>query len=58
MMRGTRCQQLEARNFELEQNVKLLKIKIDSYQYLQIQNENEAGKVRCEMRTETDNDIQ
>jgi hypothetical protein len=55
---GTRCQQLEARNFELEQNVKLLKRKIDSNQYIQIQNENETGKVRCEMRTETDNDIQ
>ena len=54
---GTRCQQLEARNFELEQNVKLLKRKIDSNQYLQTQNENEVGKVRCKMRTETDNDI-
>ena len=55
---GTRCQQLETRNFELEQIVKLLKRKIDSNQYLQIQNENETGKVRSEMRTETDNDIQ
>jgi hypothetical protein len=26
---------------------------IDSNQYLQIQNENETGKVRCEMRTDT-----
>jgi hypothetical protein len=54
---GTRCQQLEARNYELEQNVKLLKRMIDSNQYLQTQNENEAGKVRCEIRTDTDNDI-
>jgi hypothetical protein len=30
---GTRCQQLEARNYELEQNVKLLKRKIDSNQW-------------------------
>jgi hypothetical protein len=42
---------------ELEQNVKLLKRMIDSNQYLQTQNENEAGKVRCEMGTDTDNDI-
>jgi hypothetical protein len=35
----------------------LLKRMIDSNQYLQTQNENEAGKVRCEMRTDTDNDI-
>jgi hypothetical protein len=45
-------------NFELEQTAKLLKGRIDSNKYLQTQNENEAGKVRCEMRTETDNDIQ
>jgi hypothetical protein len=44
MMRGTRCQQLEARNFELEQNVKLLKIKIDSNQIYRFRTKMRQGK--------------
>jgi hypothetical protein len=56
-MLETRCQRLEARHFELEQTVKLLKRRIDSNQYLQSQKENETEKGGYEKEPEID-DIQ
>ena len=46
IMLETRCQHLEARSFELEQTLKLLKRRRDSNQYLQSQKENETEKRR------------
>jgi hypothetical protein len=54
IMLETRCQHLEARNFELEQTLKLLKRRIDSNQYLQSQKENETEKGGYEKEPEID----
>jgi hypothetical protein len=54
IMLETRCQHLEARHFELEQTLKLLKRRIDSNQYLQSQKENETEKGGYEKEPEID----